>query len=133
MCFQNACRDLIDDLGYSGDFGWPMDEAIQVDQLVLDSTNGSSSVGRGLAISTPPAEKFRIWQEPSRRPALQKAVPATSNRELSRQSSKPLTQGLSVLNPPPIAARTPRGSRAPGKGSPVRPLTLGKGEWTSDA
>ncbi len=41
MCFQNACRDLIDDLGYSGDFGWPMDEAIQVDQLVLDSTNGS--------------------------------------------------------------------------------------------
>ena len=119
MCFQNACRDLIDDLGYSGDFGWPMDEAIQVDQLVLDSTNGSSSVGRGLAISTPPAEKFRIWQEPSRRPALQKAVPVTSNRELSRQST--LTQGLSVPDPPPVAAARPRG------GARVRPLALGTG------
>ncbi len=27
--------------GYSGDFGWPLDEVIQVDQLVVDSTYGS--------------------------------------------------------------------------------------------
>jgi putative mRNA 3-end processing factor len=28
-------------VGYSGDFGWPLDEAIEVDELVLDSTYGS--------------------------------------------------------------------------------------------
>jgi putative mRNA 3-end processing factor len=28
-------------LGYSGDFGWPLDEVIQVDELVVDSTYGS--------------------------------------------------------------------------------------------
>jgi len=28
-------------LGYSGDFGWPLDEVIQVDELVIDSTYGS--------------------------------------------------------------------------------------------
>lgn len=27
--------------GYSGDFGWPLDEVIQVDELVVDSTYGS--------------------------------------------------------------------------------------------
>ena len=27
--------------GYSGDFGWPLDDVIQVDQLVVDSTYGS--------------------------------------------------------------------------------------------
>lgn len=29
--------------GYSGDFGWPLDDVIQVDQLVVDSTYGSPS------------------------------------------------------------------------------------------
>lgn len=28
-------------IGYSSDFGWPLDEAIKVDQLVVDSTYGS--------------------------------------------------------------------------------------------
>ena len=28
-------------LGYSGDFGWPLDEIIEVDELVVDSTYGS--------------------------------------------------------------------------------------------
>jgi putative mRNA 3-end processing factor len=28
-------------VGYSGDYGWPIEKPIQVDQLVLDSTNGS--------------------------------------------------------------------------------------------
>ncbi|MDE0008183.1 MAG: hypothetical protein OXS50_07885 [Gammaproteobacteria bacterium] len=28
-------------VGYSGDFGWPLDHVIQVDQLVVDSTYGS--------------------------------------------------------------------------------------------
>ena len=28
-------------IGYSGDFGWPLDEVIEVDQLVVDSTYGS--------------------------------------------------------------------------------------------
>ena len=28
-------------LGYSGDFGWPLDEVIQVEELVIDSTYGS--------------------------------------------------------------------------------------------
>ena len=28
-------------VGYSGDFGWPLDEVIQVDELVVDSTYGS--------------------------------------------------------------------------------------------
>jgi putative mRNA 3-end processing factor len=28
-------------VGYSGDFGWPLDEIIQVDELVVDSTYGS--------------------------------------------------------------------------------------------
>ena len=28
-------------IGYSGDFGWPLDNVIQVDQLVVDSTYGS--------------------------------------------------------------------------------------------
>ena len=27
--------------GYSGDFGWPLDDVVQVDQLVVDSTYGS--------------------------------------------------------------------------------------------
>ena len=34
-------------IGYSGDFGWPMDEVIQVDQLVVDSTYGSPNSVRG--------------------------------------------------------------------------------------
>ena len=29
-------------VGYSGDFGWPLNEIIQVDELVVDSTYGSS-------------------------------------------------------------------------------------------
>lgn len=33
--------------GYSGDFGWPLDNVIQVDQLVVDSTYGSPSSVRG--------------------------------------------------------------------------------------
>ena len=28
-------------VGYSGDFGWPLDEVVQVDELVVDSTYGS--------------------------------------------------------------------------------------------
>ena len=28
-------------VGYSGDFGWPMEEVIQVDQLIIDSTYGN--------------------------------------------------------------------------------------------
>ena len=34
-------------VGYSGDFGWPLDEAIQVDELVVDSTYGSPNSIRG--------------------------------------------------------------------------------------
>ena len=33
-------------LGYSGDFGWPLDEIIQVDALVVDSTYGKPDSGR---------------------------------------------------------------------------------------
>lgn len=33
--------------GYSGDFTWPLEEVIQVDQLVLDSTYGSPESVRG--------------------------------------------------------------------------------------
>ena len=33
--------------GYSGDFGWPLEEVIQVDQLVVDSTYGSPRSVRG--------------------------------------------------------------------------------------
>lgn len=34
-------------VGYSGDFGWPLEEVIQVDELVVDSTYGSPSSTRG--------------------------------------------------------------------------------------
>ena len=34
-------------VGYSGDFGWPLDEVIQVDELVIDSTYGSPNSVRG--------------------------------------------------------------------------------------
>ena len=34
-------------VGYSGDFGWPLDEIIQVDELVVDSTYGSPNSVRG--------------------------------------------------------------------------------------
>lgn len=34
-------------LGYSGDFGWPLDDVIQVDELVVDSTYGSPRSVRG--------------------------------------------------------------------------------------
>lgn len=34
-------------VGYSGDFGWPLDEVIQVDELVVDSTYGSPNSVRG--------------------------------------------------------------------------------------
>ena len=33
--------------GYSGDFAWPIDEVMQVDELVVDSTYGSSESVRG--------------------------------------------------------------------------------------
>lgn len=38
-----AALELLDGrrLGYSGDFGWPLDQVIQVDQLVVDATYGS--------------------------------------------------------------------------------------------
>jgi len=41
--------ELIDGrkVGYSGDFGWPLDEVIQVDELVIDSTYGSPNSIRG--------------------------------------------------------------------------------------
>jgi len=34
-------------VGYSGDFGWPLNEVIQVDELVVDSTYGSPNSIRG--------------------------------------------------------------------------------------
>lgn len=34
-------------LGYSGDFGWPLDDVIEVDELVVDSTYGSPRSVRG--------------------------------------------------------------------------------------
>ena len=34
-------------LGYSGDFGWPLDKIIEVDELVVDSTYGSPRSIRG--------------------------------------------------------------------------------------
>ena len=34
-------------VGYSGDFGWPLDEVIEVDELVVDSTYGSPRSVRG--------------------------------------------------------------------------------------
>ena len=34
-------------VGYSGDFGWPLDEVIQVEKLVVDSTYGSPRSIRG--------------------------------------------------------------------------------------
>lgn len=34
-------------IGYSGDFGWPLGEVIQVDELVIDSTYGSPNSIRG--------------------------------------------------------------------------------------
>lgn len=34
-------------LGYSGDFGWPIDKVIEVDELVVDSTYGSPRSIRG--------------------------------------------------------------------------------------
>ena len=34
-------------VGYSGDFGWPLDTVIQVDELVVDSTYGSPRSVRG--------------------------------------------------------------------------------------
>lgn len=34
-------------VGYSGDFGWPLDEVISVDELVIDSTYGSPNSIRG--------------------------------------------------------------------------------------
>lgn len=33
-------------VGYSGDFGWPLDEVIQVDALVVDATYGKPDSGR---------------------------------------------------------------------------------------
>ena len=34
-------------IGYSGDFGWPIDEIIKVDELVVDSTYGNPESTRG--------------------------------------------------------------------------------------
>lgn len=34
-------------IGYSGDFGWPIEDVIQVDQLVIDSTYGNPNSIRG--------------------------------------------------------------------------------------
>ena len=39
-------------VGYSGDFGWPLDEVIQVDELVVDSTYGSPNSIRGYTQAT---------------------------------------------------------------------------------
>ena len=38
-------------IGYSGDFGWPLDHVIQVDQLVVDSTYGSPNSVRNYSQS----------------------------------------------------------------------------------
>ncbi len=38
VCVELECGARV---GYSGDFAWPMDNPIEVDVLVLDSTNGS--------------------------------------------------------------------------------------------
>ncbi len=39
-------------VGYSGDFGWPLDEVIQVDELVVDSTYGSPNSIRSYTQAT---------------------------------------------------------------------------------
>lgn len=40
-CQVAVCQPDGRRIGYSGDFGWPLDEVIEVDELVVDSTYGS--------------------------------------------------------------------------------------------
>lgn len=47
-----SCQVMLEQLdgiriGYSGDFGWPLDKVIQVDELVVDSTYGGANSVRG--------------------------------------------------------------------------------------
>lgn len=46
-------------LGYSGDFGWPLERVIQVDQLVVDSTYGSP---RSVRPYSQEEVEARLWE-----------------------------------------------------------------------
>lgn len=46
-------------LGYSGDFGWPIERVIEVDQLVVDSTYGSP---RSVRSYTQEEVEARLWE-----------------------------------------------------------------------
>lgn len=48
-----------DRLGYSGDFGWPIEKVIEVDELVVDSTYGSPRSVRGYSQEDAEA---RLWE-----------------------------------------------------------------------
>lgn len=71
-------------IGYSSDFGWPLDNVIAVDELVVDSTYGSPRSVRGYTQDEAEASLFEIVHERLRHGSVHiRAHPGTVERVLS--------------------------------------------------
>ena len=84
-----ACQVLLEHtnglrVGYSGDFGWPLDDVIEVDQLVVDSTYGSPSSVRNYSQADAEEQLFDIVSKRIRHgPVFIKAFRGTIERVLN--------------------------------------------------
>ena len=81
-----VCVTLDDGLrcGYSGDFNWPLEEVIQIDELVLDSTYGSPDSVRRFTQEEANSRLVEVViEQMARGPVLIRAHPGTLQRALS--------------------------------------------------
>jgi len=70
-------------IGYSGDFGWPLDAVIQVDELVVDSTYGNPRSVRGYSQAEAEERLISLVRERLRYGSVHvKAHPGTIERVL---------------------------------------------------
>lgn len=77
------------DLGYSGDFSWPIDDVIQVRKLVVDSTCGNPSIKRNYSQEEADEKLIELISlNQSRGPIVLKAFRGTLQRALDRISGE---------------------------------------------
>ena len=76
-------------LGYSGDFSWPIDDVIQVDKLVVDCTCGNPNMKRNYSQSEADEKLIELISlNQSRGPIVLKAFRGTLQRALDRISGE---------------------------------------------
>lgn len=129
--------------GYSGDFSWPLEHPMQVDELVVDSTYGSPNSVRGYSQEQAEHRFIEIALEKAKlgpllvhghRGTLQRAValldgathlPMLASARQLKESNVYLRAGL--VQAPLLDERSPEGREALRSGRYIR--FLGKGDY----